>query len=299
MLAPDFPIPFGYRWQYIVIRWLQSWHWLGLHQGMFWLTWLGGEWFYLLVLPILFWAVSPRVGLRVAYILILSMYTNYWLKYALHFIRPLGIPGIHSDLTANSTGYAMPSGHAQGSATLWGLLAYWFKRPWFTVLAILLVLCIGVSRVYLGVHWPQDVLVGWVLGAAFAWLGWVFGRWWTYRGYRENIRLLLAVALPLALWGLHRGSADAAYASLLLGLGLGSVLQNRWFGLQMNPLWWKRGAAVIIGMAGMIALQWGIKWPVSLLWVSVVNLLIGLWGTLGAPYLFGRAGLYDKLGSTN
>lgn len=294
MLAPDFPLPLGYRWQYIVIRWIQTLSWPWFHQGMKWLTWLGGERFYLIMLPILFWAVSPRIGLRVIYIFVASMYTNYWLKYALHVIRPIGIPGIRSDLTANSTGYAMPSGHALGSVTIGGLLARWVKRSWFTFLVLILVLGIGVSRVYLGVHWPQDVLVGWVLGAAFAWVGWIVGGWWTYRGYRENVRMALSIVFPLTLWVIHRGLEDAGYAALLLGLGLGNVVQERWFGLELNPTLWKRVAAVIIGMAGLIALQWGIKWPANLVWVSVANLLIGLWGTLGAPYVFGLAGLYQK-----
>jgi undecaprenyl-diphosphatase len=40
-------------------------------------------------------------------------------------------------------------------------------------LAVVLVLGIGVSRVYLGVHWPSDVLAGWCLGAAWALFAWI------------------------------------------------------------------------------------------------------------------------------
>ena len=72
---------------------------------------------------------------------------------------------------------SFPSGHALMSAavylTLAGLLGRRgvdapVRRSLFW-LAVALVLLIGISRVYLGVHWPSDVLGGWVLGALWAW----------------------------------------------------------------------------------------------------------------------------------
>lgn len=64
--------------------------------------------------------------------------------------------------------YSFPSGHALLStllAVLWAAL--WARRAWWPLLA-LYPLLIGASRVYLGVHWPSDVLAGWVVGAAVA-----------------------------------------------------------------------------------------------------------------------------------
>ncbi len=68
---------------------------------------------------------------------------------------------------------SFPSGHSSGAAVAYGLLAFlaWniLPQPWGYIVAIIfimLILLIGVSRIYLGAHFPSDVLAGWLLGAA-------------------------------------------------------------------------------------------------------------------------------------
>jgi undecaprenyl-diphosphatase len=48
---------------------------------------------------------------------------------------------------------------------------------YFITMALLVTLLIGATRVYLGVHYPTDVLAGWAVGAAWALLWWLIARW--------------------------------------------------------------------------------------------------------------------------
>jgi membrane-associated phospholipid phosphatase len=76
-----------------------------------------------------------------------------------------------------AAGYAFPSGHTTNATIAFGLLAFIATRSvprhrWLCVgIAVFLSGAVGLSRVYLGVHWPTDVLGGWILGIAWLCLG--------------------------------------------------------------------------------------------------------------------------------
>lgn len=89
---------------------------------------------------------------------------------------------------------SFPSGHAMLSAvvylTLGALLArlqrWWRLKIYLLVLAVLVTLIVGISRIYLGVHWPTDVLAGWAAGATWAMLCWGLALWLQARGKVET-----------------------------------------------------------------------------------------------------------------
>ncbi len=98
---------------------------------------------------------------------IIAFGLNTILKLLLHRTRPHGL--IIRTLGLRS--YSFPSGHAFGTVIFYGLFAYldikYLAHPWNTLIAICLALTvflIGVSRVYLGAHYPSDVVAGWFLG---------------------------------------------------------------------------------------------------------------------------------------
>ena len=105
--------------------------------------------------------------LQIELLAVAAFCTNVTLKHAVHRARPDTMFVESMKLQS----YSFPSGHAFGSTVFYGLLAYLansrLAAPWSYVvaglLAVLIVL-IGLSRIYLGAHFPSDVVVGWALG---------------------------------------------------------------------------------------------------------------------------------------
>lgn len=110
------------------------------------------------------------IALPVSVTLILSMILNVALKSIFARERPDILRLI------NETGYSFPSGHAMNNAALYTMLIFLiFKfiknktiKIALTILCIALIIAIGFSRIYLGVHYAGDVLGGWLIGCAIS-----------------------------------------------------------------------------------------------------------------------------------
>lgn len=145
--------------------------------------------FALVTVGYLFLVRKPHAALFVLIAVFGGMLLSTVLKEAVDRPRPDLVPHGQHVYTKS-----FPSGHSMLSAvtylTLGALLARLQKRRslklYLLLLAVFLSLAIGVSRVYLGVHWPTDVLAGWSAGAAWAVLCWVIARALQQRGRVEQ-----------------------------------------------------------------------------------------------------------------
>ncbi len=141
---------------------IQAVGWLELPMQV--ITQLGSEVFFLLSVSLLYWCVNARLGIQVALILLLSTSLNSVLKLALASPRPYWFraPGDIGEMEAS---FGLPSAHAQSAVVVWGLIAQWQRHRWIKIAVLLLIFLIGLSRVYLDVHFLIDVLTGWLVGA--------------------------------------------------------------------------------------------------------------------------------------
>ena len=126
-------------------------------------THMGGEMVFLVVALVTFWCVDKRQGYYLLSVGFMGTLVNQFLKITCRIPRPW-VRDPHFTIVesarAEATGYSFPSGHSTNSVGTFGVIATEGKGLWVRVCAISLCVLIPLSRLYLGVHTPADVLVG-------------------------------------------------------------------------------------------------------------------------------------------
>ena len=188
-------------------------------------TMLGEPVAAVLAITVVYWLLDKETGEYMTFSLLLSVNANGLVKNICNFPRPIGQEGVRSLRVETATGASFPSGHTQTAAALFGSIAIRARRAGTAFAAALVVVLVALSRLYLGVHWPKDVLVGAVLGLLCAVLVYLLFSNFNERG-RERACLVLAAAfLPLVLlW--HDADFVKGYG-LLVGYAAAIPLEHR------------------------------------------------------------------------
>ncbi len=263
-------------------------------------TFLGDAEFYLLLAPIFIWSVNYKLGARLGVLLLLSSYINEALKNA--FMQPRPCEPRPDLCIDQAEGYGIPSGHSQNAIVFWGVIAHWISKVWAWAVAILLMLLIGLSRIYLGVHFPSDVLVGWVLGIVILGLYIVLGerveKW--LGGLSLAAQILLALALPILLLAIQPSDVMVQVTGAFAGIAVGVALGIRYLDFDAGGQFWKRAVRFLMGVAVVAVIFFGMRIIFPGEGESLYSIFryirygsVGLWISLGAPWLFLRVGLAD------
>lgn len=187
---------------YSYVLWIQQL--FGPESRWLWsfLTSAGDGMVLLAICCLLAWTMDTRLALRIGFALSVAAVTVGSGKIILQEPRPYLMSDAVQPWMAIG-GFAMPSGHAAGSICGYSLLSQSVRRWWFTVAAAVLILLIGVSRLYFGVHTLNQVLWGWGAGLAIVLIVSryepQFLLWWAAVGWLRQVVLVLLVTIILCI----------------------------------------------------------------------------------------------------
>lgn len=266
------------------------------------ITFMGNEGFFILILPFIYWCVDRRTGVRLSILFLLSAYINSAAKVFASQPRPFQYDARVKQIVSAGGG-GLPSGHTQGALVFWGYLASCFKRPLLWVIAGLLVILIPLSRLYLGVHFPTDLLGGYLIGAIllllYLWLEPRVETWLVKKGIIWQICAALVVPSLMIFFCPGEGKYGIGSAATLMGMGIGFIFERLSVGFECPRFWRKRILCFVLGMGVLLLLRLGLYACLSGLepepfFRFVRYSLMGLWCGFGAPWTFLKLGMIDK-----
>lgn len=221
-------------------------------------TFLGSEGFFLLALPFIYWNVDRKRGARLALVFLISAFLNLWLKELWGQPRPFEFDAALA--LAKETGHGLPSGHSQASLVFWGLAAVFFRRPLGLVLALIMPLLVGFSRVYLGVHFPTDVFAGWGIGLLIVGADLLaadrFDRLLAFLGGRW--RLIFFAIVALVMNALYR--PDVSLSGAFLGAGMGFAWSEDKARFSVRGSLWQKLLRLLLGLSLTVIVYLGLKY---------------------------------------
>ncbi len=233
-----------YEWGLEAIRWVQQYQSPALTLLMQSISFLGDPAFYFGLVLLLYWCVDSYNGFKLGLAVIFSGALNTAIKESLRIPRPfVRNPAV---FIVEESGFSTPSGHSQGSATFYPLFARYVMgkksceaggrchnkklSPCLAgklLVAVFLPLLIGFSRIYLGVHYPSDVLLGLSLGFLTSVSLILF---WNpvaalVSGWRPSLQVLLVAVVVFALN--HFSGTHTSLNGALFGFLVGRIMWTK------------------------------------------------------------------------
>ena len=283
-------------------------------------TFLGRVEFYLIIAPFIYWTVDKRLGMRALLILIFTDVITSSFKLLLHQPRPYWIGGVKE--LSQELSYGIPSSHASDSLAVGGYLAYRVNKNWFWVVIGIILFFIGVSRLYLGVHFLHDVLFGWLIGATVLWVAIKWSKqiasWVRSKSLSTQIGIGFVISAAVMLLGIVirsiiAGMPDPAswspfatearsitHSFTLSGALFGAITGYAWMRQSARFLpaenWSKRVVSYIIGIVVLVSIYLGLDIAFSTIAAdeSIMGYVLRylryalatFWVTFGAPWVF-------------
>lgn len=247
-----------------------------LNEFMLAITHLGAETAFLVIALVMFWCIDKRRGYYILSVGFVGTILNQFMKLCYRIPRPFEADPDFTILEAaraEATGFSFPSGHTQSSVATFGGLAWTEKRKWLKWTFIAIAILVPFSRMYVGVHTPQDVLVAAAISLALIFIikPLVLDDNGKYMPYLLGFMFLLAVGYlcfvelfpfpeDVNAERLNSG-VESAYTLLgaLLGLLIVYIVDNKWLNFSTEAVWWAQILKVALGLAAVLVVKSGMK----------------------------------------
>ncbi len=270
---------------YGLIQWVQSWQSPFLDWLFTSISSMGIKEFYLLAIPFIYWCVNKSFGARLCFLFIFGILLNTWLKHFYSLPRP-DPSRVRVLFPKSGTGPSYPSGHAQGSFAFWGYCAVQARKPWFSLFCVIFVTLMCVSRLYLGLHFPIDLVGGLLSGIGS--LLFFFVLLSLYEKIKKHVPWpAWLVVIVLALFTFILLLPEKRFASLFgiyLGFFSGVVLEKHFVEFSAKGNFEQQVKKIVLGL-GVGAILISLHAPLFLTYG-----LASVWVGFGAPWCFKKMG---------
>lgn len=250
------------------------------------ITITGEEYFLILLLTYIFWCKNKKFGYKIGMAILSGTLINISFKEMFKVPRPFNEGGIRTLRAETATGYSFPSGHTQGGSLFWTSIMVHVKNNIFYIIGIVMITLVGISRLYLGVHRPADVVIAIFLGVT-----WVFISNLIFEHIEKsgNYLFFLFYIIPSIIGCLFIRTADYyKMFSLVISFCLGYIIENKYirFNVVAKPIF--QILKLLVGIGGVLVIKILVKeiMPQHILWDFIRYFMIGLYVTIGAPFIF-------------
>lgn len=156
--------------QISILRFFESLHCPALTAVFKVITMMGVDIPLVAILFFIYWNINKKKGFAACMNMLGAVTAMNVMKAIVRFPRPWTVIEGLDSIQENATGYSFPSGHTTCAASSYGAIAYTFKKKWLSIICAILIALIGISRLYLCVHWPLDIVGGLLIGCGSTFL---------------------------------------------------------------------------------------------------------------------------------